>query len=512
VKKILLLFLFFTIYFLLLFPTVFSDLNCQIFSSGSCPAGNVNLLYIKNDSGGYNNAHAQLPSVATYSNVLCCNSTGQTLGNTSGIIFLKLYSDTNSHVQDPDNEDLNPKYTNNAYISADISNPTCQLSDNSCPGGYTCLISIAGDNNDRTNAHVGECNHYTKKVCCKLSSPPTLGEEKEHPSDPILYSPGANYQFNITVCDVDEQIDIDTVFFEFNSTGPTLTNTSITTNININTTCNEYYTTKSSLSAGTYNWKWYANDSTDLWGNVVSGSYTILAEIIPESITIEPDEGDPGIVINPIESSNKTVNVTITLTNSTSIDVCEVRIFNSSHSYSNPVFHFTDGIIQNCVVTCDCFKEWNMSYWRNDGDWNVSVYMNLTTGDSNFTSQNFTYNILSAIYVNTSTINFMGIPNQTVNSTNAYPLEIKNVGNQAVNISINGTDFTGLTNSSYIVGVSNATYNETVTGNFNQLTQEYTQIFYNLLPAVARNLYFRTYLPIGLIQQVYQNYIEIKSE
>ncbi len=273
------------------------------------------------------------------------------------------------------------------------------------------------------------------------------------------------------------------------------------------------FTITPDLSNGIYYVRQWANDNTgasNAHSNNYEYTFTVQAEISIESISIQPDEGDPGIIINPIENSNKTVNVTVTVDNSTDIDVCEIRIFNSSTSYTNPVFYYT-GVIQNCGTTCDCFREWDMEYWRNDGDWNVSVYINVTNGVGNFTSQNFTYNILTSIDVNTSTITFTGIPDQTVNSIDAYPLEIKNTGNQVVDISLNGTDFTGMDDSSYVVGVGNATYNETTTGAFKQLTYDYVLIFENLSPAVARNLYFRAYLPVGFISQDYQSYIEIST-
>jgi len=304
----------------------------------------------------------------------------------------------------------------------------------------------------------------------------------------------------------------------------TISETPGTCYLNINGTTNYtmsisesycYYNSTSLTNQTTYCGRVYANDSA---GNLnLSSSMCITVNLTSEggtitieSIAIQPDEGNPGIIINPVENSSKAVNVTVTVTNSTSIDACEIRIFNSSMSYSNPVFLYT-GTIQNCGATCDCFKEWDMEYWRNDGDWNVSVYINLTTGVGNFTSENFTYNALTSISVNTSTITFTGIPEQTVNSTNAYPLEIKNTGNQMVNISIKGTDYAGLVNSSYVVGVGNSTYNETANGVYQQLTYNYVQIFEDLTPAGTKSLFFKAYLPAGFIEQDYQNTIEITT-
>ena len=119
---------------------------------------------------------------------------------------------------------------------------------------------------------------------------------------------------------------------------------------------------------------------------------------------------------------------------------------------------------------------------------------------------------LTSIDVNTTTITFIGVPQQTVNSSNAYPLELKNTGNQIFNISINGTDFTGIADSSYVVGASNATYNETTEGEFQQLTHDYVLIFGDLAPASTKNLFFRAYLPVGFIPQTYQSTIELSTE
>ena len=273
------------------------------------------------------------------------------------------------------------------------------------------------------------------------------------------------------------------------------------------------FTITPDLADGTYYVRQWADDNTEASNSHSSNyeyTFTVNTKIIIESIQIQPDEGDPGILINPIANSNKTVNVTVTVDNSTTIDKCVISIFNSSMSYSNPVFYFTDGIIQNCGPTCECFKEWDMEYWRNDGNWNVSVDINVTNGISNFTSQNFTYNSLSSIDVNISTITFSGIPNQTVNSTDAYPLQIKNTGNQIVNVSINGSDFQGVSDSNYVVVVSNSTYNQTETGEFEQLTHVYKLVFTDIHSAVSKLLYFRAYLPIGFLQQDYQNTIEFR--
>jgi hypothetical protein len=99
---------------------------------------------------------------------------------------------------------------------------------------------------------------------------PTMSDIKESPTDPATYSPGAIYQFNATVCDNDGITTISKILFEWS------TNSSITNYDSINSTCREYYTTKTDLAANPsgYSYKWYANDSSNAWGTLPS-TYTI---------------------------------------------------------------------------------------------------------------------------------------------------------------------------------------------------------------------------------------------
>jgi hypothetical protein len=164
---------------------------------------------------------------------------------------------------------------------------------------------------------------------------------------------------------------------------------------------------------------------------------------------------------------------------------------------------------------------WNDSYFNGSIDevklWNrvlsdAEINASYNSGTvRNFTSQNFTYNSLSAIDINVSTINFTGLPGETVNSTSAYPLSIKNTGNVKVNVSINGSDFIGETDPSYIVGIGNVSYNESETGNFINLTHDYALVFSFLNPAEERYLYFKAYIPTGFLPQFYNNTIGTKK-
>jgi len=102
-----------------------------------------------------------------------------------------------------------------------------------------------------------------------LNSLPVLYGEVE-PTDPTTYAPGTSYQFQVSVNDNNGADTIDTVFFEWDGVNATIASYS-----GINSTARQYTTTKTDLAAGTYTWKWYANDTDGEWGNVVSGDYTV---------------------------------------------------------------------------------------------------------------------------------------------------------------------------------------------------------------------------------------------
>ena len=217
--------------------------------------------------------------------------------------------------------------------------------------------------------------------------------------------------------------------------------------------------------------------------------------------------------VNPIMGSNLKMNVTVNITNSTymaPVNNCSVRIFNSTMSYLNPVKGPYNGTIQKSITQWQCFQNWNMEYWRNPDPWNVSVNLSLWTGLSNFTSKNFTYNSLYAWNDNITTniINWTGLPGQAkVNSSNAFPILLNNTGNTKLNININASNFIGCTDTSQVIGVSNATYSNTsATGPYYNITK--TPKFMIKLDIRQINYtYFRIDIPIGFKNQFYNNSI-----
>ena len=188
---------FLSLLFLLVFFPSFASAAANLTCSFSTSCADTAVLYLNNDTGGYSNAHAQLPTDVSYSNILCCGSLNTTLSSdactdaTTEQTFLRLYETTNTHVQVNNYSDIGINYTNYACIIPTRGSITCAYALNSCPEDYTCLASIASDNatfNNLTNAHVGPCEEYVTQICCSLEVP------NDPPSVPILLSPPDNSQ------------------------------------------------------------------------------------------------------------------------------------------------------------------------------------------------------------------------------------------------------------------------------------------------------------------------------
>ena len=162
----------FVAFALVLVALASADLSCTVGTSCS----DTTILRLENDSGGYQNAHAQLPGYGSYDNYLCCSSSTQTVGISctapKSSYVLRLSNETNAHVQDAYNDSISIIYNNVSCISGTGTN-FCTLSETSCPSGYECLASIAGtEGNNYTNAHIADCSYYSLKVCCFLNSLP----------------------------------------------------------------------------------------------------------------------------------------------------------------------------------------------------------------------------------------------------------------------------------------------------------------------------------------------------
>jgi hypothetical protein len=170
------------VFFALIMFVLFLDLtesyylNCSFIATGSCSySSNLSLLLVKNDSSGYDDAHAQNVSVNTYPYSLCCNSNATLGRNCSQAKVLNISDVTNAHVQQTN-------YTGTSYpIQVCLSSPNrtinCSYFASSCGAGYGCIASMASSEtsySNKSNAHIGSCSEYNMKICCRINNPPVV--------------------------------------------------------------------------------------------------------------------------------------------------------------------------------------------------------------------------------------------------------------------------------------------------------------------------------------------------
>lgn len=153
---------------LLIFPiSVFAALSCSVTTAALCTGGTNKIILRMSAS---TNAHSELPSQSTAayaSNVICCSGIA-TLGNAcsgNSATVVNLQAVTNSQVQ----QSTQSGYTNSACISdssaADIITIAYQASN--CTGYDTTIGSMSA----ATNAHMGDLNAYTTKICGTMAAP-----------------------------------------------------------------------------------------------------------------------------------------------------------------------------------------------------------------------------------------------------------------------------------------------------------------------------------------------------
>jgi len=104
--------------------------------------------------------------------------------------------------------------------------------------------------------------NVTYSVPVSDTTPPAYSTLTETPTDPATYSSGASYQFNVTWTD---NIAVDKVIIEFDGV-----------NYTDATQAGSIYTrTFTGLAVGTYNYKWYANDTFNNQNQTGVQTYTI---------------------------------------------------------------------------------------------------------------------------------------------------------------------------------------------------------------------------------------------
>jgi len=132
-------------------------------------------------------------------------------------------------------------------------NPLYNLTTELIGGVYNVTAEFAGNENFTASS----LTYYLTVI----AFPPTLHSAAESPTDPATYVPGAYYEFNISIADVNAY----NVSFEWE--GVNYTPSSPATNV--------WTYNFTDLAAGTYNYKWWSTDIPNNLTDSSSGTYTV---------------------------------------------------------------------------------------------------------------------------------------------------------------------------------------------------------------------------------------------
>ena len=153
------------IFFLFFTQSLVTALSCTI-RFGGCSSEETCIFKLSD----LRNAHAETCSQTNYNYSVCCSESGRALSTSCSEAYdgvIRLSDTTNAHVRDYDLGD--GTYPVRICLSSDIStdNVDCVLlSNGDCSSiGYECLASVSASD----NAHVGDCNAYSTKICCSIT-------------------------------------------------------------------------------------------------------------------------------------------------------------------------------------------------------------------------------------------------------------------------------------------------------------------------------------------------------
>ena len=421
------------IFLLLLIPVYIAsaagNFSCNITASGSCSYTKV--LYMQNDSGGYWNAHAQNITPGTYAYAICCDS-NSTLSYACGEgVLLKLNATSNTHVQRGDYSG-SLVYGISTCLTTTPGYFNCTYIDDSCPANRECFASMASSNastNNDTDAHVGPCDEYRRKVCCKVVLDPLVTYVSPTPGNNSRQTANS-VTINVTVTS-DPGVSVDTCILEWTVVGVSTANETMQKiGSGSSVTCN---VTKATSDATNYTFKVYANDSANTFGS--EGGRQFRENDEPAKVVLtSPADGThttdrtPTFTWEvPSDADSDTLNYTINITcfgtcmsddNRLVTDIMttsytpttELKYFGDDNSYYNWSVRAGDGYE---------FGSWS-NVWKLTIDTDVSITMLNDTIE-------FGENRIPGYKDNTT-------------DNDPYPFSLRNIGNCVININITSSD------------------------------------------------------------------------
>ncbi|UCC91577.1 MAG: hypothetical protein JSV39_04695 [Candidatus Aenigmatarchaeota archaeon] len=406
------------------------NFTCSIMASASCSGTNTSVIYMENDTGGYWNAHAQNVSVGTYDYVVCCNCTSTLTYACDESVFLKLNATNNTHVQRGDYLGPGMVYGVDVCLTADPGYFNCTYVDDSCPAERECFASMGGTNSsdNNTNAHIGHCQEYTRKICCRVVPLPKVTYKPPTPDNNSRQAANS-VNINVSVL-VDSEVSPDTCTLEWTVVGVSTTNyTMEMVGSGINVSCNRTRTTN---DATNYTFKVYANDSV---GNLKSENMRQFRENDePAKVVLDYPEHDSHTTnrtpmfnwSEPSDADGDTLNYTI---NITCLPDCS-----DDNRYVTGIGTNSYTLTQELQYFGDDNRYYNWSVHANDG------YENGSWSDE----WNFTLDTNVSITMLNDTVDFgeNRIPGYIDNTTDndPHPFSLRNVGNCIIDVNLSSSD------------------------------------------------------------------------
>jgi hypothetical protein len=400
------------------------NFSCAITTSGSCSYTKV--LYMQNDTGGYQNAHTQNVTPGTYAYAVCCDSNSTlSLGCGEGVL-LKLNATTNAHAQRGDYVGPGITYGVDACISVNPGYFNCTYVDDACPADRECFASMASasssENND-TDAHLGSCTYYRRKICCKIIPRLSVSYVSPTPSDGVRRVANTA-TINVTVSS-DSGVTVNTCTLEWNGANETMTKRGSGSSVSCDTT-------KATADGTDYTFNVYANDTVGNLANETTRHFRENDE--PEKVVLTSPANQSHTTDRtptfqwsvPSDADSDTLNYTINITcfggcsddnrmvqditTNSYTPTLELKYFGDDNYYYNWSVRAGDGYE---------FGNWS-DVWRLIIDTNVTIIMLNNTVDFGENRP----------------------PHYADNSSDnsPYPFSLRNTGNCMINVNISASD------------------------------------------------------------------------
>jgi hypothetical protein len=123
----------------------------------------------------------------------------------------------------------------------------------------------------------------------------------KEPTDPSIYDPATSYQFNATWNDTDSSIS--NVIFEFNGTNYTYLASQV------QNVSSEFYYSFTSLGVGTYNYRWYANDTKNNWNATTTFTFTVSQASTSIKLFLNGTEGNKNYGLGDFANFTVALNI-----------------------------------------------------------------------------------------------------------------------------------------------------------------------------------------------------------